>query len=73
MHTAQSGIFALGTPSHAYLEFDLAPGRSGRELVDKISSLREPRTTMGGVNLGRTAALASHRQFVTKERSGTKL
>lgn len=51
MRTAQSGIFALGTPSHAYLEFDLVPGQSGRDLVDKITSFREPRTTMGGVNL----------------------
>jgi len=47
----QAGIFALGTGSHAYLEFDLAPGRQGDELVAAISSLREPRTTMGGVNL----------------------
>jgi putative iron-dependent peroxidase len=48
----QSGIFALGTASHAYLEFDLREGgdRSG-ELVRAVSSLREPRTTMGGVNL----------------------
>jgi hypothetical protein len=23
MHTAQAGIFALGTSSHVYLEFDL--------------------------------------------------
>src|SRR5689334_10627984 len=51
MHTAQSGIFALGTPSHAYFEFDLVAGRNGQELVDKITSFREPRTTMGGVNL----------------------
>jgi porphyrinogen peroxidase len=49
--TPQSGIFALGTASHAYLEFDRAVGRSGRELVAAVSSLREPRTTMGGVNL----------------------
>jgi porphyrinogen peroxidase len=48
---SQSGIFALGTSSHAYLEFDLSPMRKGRELVAAISSLREPRTTMGGVNL----------------------
>jgi porphyrinogen peroxidase len=47
----QSGIFALGTASHAYLEFDLVPGRTGGELVSVLSSLREPRTTMGGVNL----------------------
>jgi porphyrinogen peroxidase len=51
MRSAQSGIFALGTPSHAYLEFDLLPGRSGRELIDKITSFREPHTTIGGVNL----------------------
>jgi putative iron-dependent peroxidase len=50
-HTPQSGIFALGTASHAYLEFDLAAGRPGAELVALVSSLREPRTTMGGVNL----------------------
>jgi putative iron-dependent peroxidase len=47
----QSGIFALGTSSHAYLEFDITDGRTGRELVTAVSSLREPRTTMGGVNL----------------------
>jgi putative iron-dependent peroxidase len=46
----QSGIFALGTSSHAYLEFDAASGAE-RELVTAIGSLREPRTTMGGVNL----------------------
>ena len=51
MRAPQSGIFALGTASHAYLEFDLLPGRSGPELVAAIASLREPRTTMGGVNL----------------------
>jgi porphyrinogen peroxidase len=51
MSAPQDGIFALGTASHAYLEFDAAnPGR-GRELVTAISALREPRTTMGGVNL----------------------
>ncbi|MGN6430337.1 MAG: Dyp-type peroxidase [Gaiellaceae bacterium] len=51
MNTPQSGIFALGTASHAYLEFDVGSGRSGKELVAAVSSLREPRTTMGGVNL----------------------
>jgi putative iron-dependent peroxidase len=49
--TPQPGLFALGTASHAYLEFDVSPGREGSELVAAISSLREPRTTMGGVNL----------------------
>jgi porphyrinogen peroxidase len=51
MSTPQGGIFALGTASHAYLEFDLAHDRDRRDLVVAISSLREPRTTMGGVNL----------------------
>ena len=46
----QGGLFALGTASHAYLEFDADPGAATRDLVAAISSLREPRTTMGGVN-----------------------
>ena len=48
--TSQAGMFALGTPSHAYLEFDAHEG-AGPRLVTAIASLREPRTTMGGVNL----------------------
>ncbi len=52
MTTAQGGgIFALGTASHAYLEFDTLAGQSPAELVKQVASLREPRTTMGGVNL----------------------
>ncbi len=51
MGTAQGGIFALGTASHAYLEFDLRDERDGAGLVRAVSALREPRTTMGGVNL----------------------
>jgi len=47
----QSGIFALGTASHAYLEFDLRDERERPDLVRAVSALREPRTTMGGVNL----------------------
>jgi putative iron-dependent peroxidase len=50
MRTPQGGIFALGTASHAYLEFDAVPGH-GKDLVQAIAALREPRTTMGGVNL----------------------
>jgi len=50
MSTAQGGIFALGTASHAYLEFDAVSGKA-QELVTAVASLREPRTTMGGVNL----------------------
>jgi putative iron-dependent peroxidase len=43
----QGGIFALGTASHAYLEFDAVDAG----VVQAVASLREPRTTMGGVNL----------------------
>ena len=51
MSTSQNGIFALGTASHAYLEFDARQRGAARELVATVASLREPRTTMGGVNL----------------------
>jgi putative iron-dependent peroxidase len=51
MTAPQSGIFALGTASHAYLEFDAANGTGAEDVVASFSSLREPRTTMGGVNL----------------------
>jgi putative iron-dependent peroxidase len=47
----QTGIFALGTSSHAYLEFDLAPDADARAAVGLVSGLREPRTTIGGVNV----------------------
>jgi putative iron-dependent peroxidase len=51
MSTPQSGIFALGTASHAYLEFDARQRGAARELVGAAASLHEPRTTIGGVNL----------------------
>jgi putative iron-dependent peroxidase len=47
----QTGIFALGTSSHAYLEFDLTAGADPAATVARVASLREPRTTIGGVNL----------------------
>jgi len=47
----QAGIFALGTSSHAYLEFDLRPGADPHALATALANLREPRTTIGGVNL----------------------
>jgi putative iron-dependent peroxidase len=50
VRTPQGGIFALGTASHAYLEFDAVSARE-QELVRAVAALREPRTTMGGVNL----------------------
>ena len=51
MASPQTGIFALGTGSHAYLEFDLLPGVDEATAVRTVASLREPRTTIGGVNL----------------------
>src|SRR5258706_4130290 len=51
MTTPQGGIFALGTASHAYLEFDTVAAQAAPNLVTAVASLREPRTTMGGVNL----------------------
>ncbi|MGA7108120.1 MAG: Dyp-type peroxidase [Terracidiphilus sp.] len=50
MYTPQAGIFALGTSSHAYLEFDLVDAKKAKEFASTISSIREPRTTTGGVN-----------------------
>jgi porphyrinogen peroxidase len=50
MGQPQTGIFALGTASHTYLEFDARNG-AGEALVRAVAGLREPRTTMGGVNL----------------------
>ena len=51
MNTPQSGIFALGTASHAYLEFVLQRGKNPRDLITAMANLREPRTTIGGINL----------------------
>jgi putative iron-dependent peroxidase len=51
MTSPQSGIFALGTASHAYLEFDAVSDRAPADVVAAIAALREPRTTMGGLNL----------------------
>ena len=51
MPSPQPGIFALGTVSHAYLEFDLLPDADPAAAVVQVAGLREPRTTIGGVNL----------------------
>lgn len=51
MAAPQTGIFALGTMSHVYLELDLRPGADPAALIGLVASLREPRTTIGGVNL----------------------
>lgn len=51
MASPQTGIFALGTNSHAYLELDLAADAQPSDAVARVTALREPRTTIGGVNL----------------------
>ena len=50
MNTPQAGIFALGTSSHAYLEFDLLSSAKNQPFASTIAAIREPRTTTGGVN-----------------------
>jgi putative iron-dependent peroxidase len=50
MFTPQAGIFALGTSSHSYLEFDLLDAKRRKAFASAISAIREPRTTTGGVN-----------------------
>jgi putative iron-dependent peroxidase len=50
MYTPQAGIFALGTSSHAYLEFDLVDEKKTSEFASAVSAIRGPRTTTGGVN-----------------------
>src|SRR5271168_3175155 len=50
MYTPQAGIFALGTSSHAYLEFDLLDATKYKEFASAIAAIHEPRTTTGGVN-----------------------
>jgi porphyrinogen peroxidase len=51
MASPQTGIFALGTSSHAYLELDLVADAEPMLAVARAAALREPRTTIGGVNL----------------------
>jgi putative iron-dependent peroxidase len=50
MYTPQAGIFALGTSSHVYLEFELRDSKRCKEFAATIAAIREPRTTTGGVN-----------------------
>jgi putative iron-dependent peroxidase len=47
----QTGIFALGTAAHAYLEMDLSASADPLSLVSAAGRISEPRTTMGGVNV----------------------
>jgi putative iron-dependent peroxidase len=50
MYTPQAGIFALGTSSHAYLEFDVLAATKREEFAAKLANVHEPRTTTAGVN-----------------------
>jgi len=51
MSRPQSGIFAVGTPSHAYLEFDRKPDADPRSLVAAVAGFRDPGSTMAGVDV----------------------
>jgi porphyrinogen peroxidase len=48
--TGQVGIFALGDAAHGFFEFELLAGKDPTELASAIESVREPRSTVGGVN-----------------------
>lgn len=47
----QFGIFAQGTHSHHFLEFDLLPGVTKDEAVTSFRRLRAPEVSSGGINL----------------------
>src|SRR5690349_15985019 len=51
MTTPQPGIFAQGTRSHLYLEYDLRPDATRGEVINVLRELREPAVTAGGANL----------------------
>jgi putative iron-dependent peroxidase len=49
--TAQSGIFALGTVEHFYVELDLVPGVAPAALAAALAGLVGPDSTVRGVNV----------------------
>ena len=51
MTVPQPGIFAQGTRSHHYLEYDVLPGADPDAVLAALRSLREPPVTSGGANL----------------------
>lgn len=51
MPTPQPGIFAQGTRSHYYLEYDLQPAATAEAVIAVLRFLREPPVTAGGANL----------------------
>ncbi len=50
MVTPQIGIFALGDAAHGVFEFALRPRADPQKVVTNLVSVREPRSTVGGVN-----------------------
>jgi len=50
MITGQVGIFALGDAAHGFFEFSLKPGADPQAFASAIESVKEPRSTVGGVN-----------------------
>jgi len=48
MDVPQSGIFALGTPAHAYLEFDASVGTNPKDLAAAVISFAEAQTMANG-------------------------
>lgn len=76
MALPQPGIFAVGTSSHAWLEFDLCAGAKPAAALAAAAGLREPRTTIGGVNLVagfRPELWASSGQSVPEDLTGFNL
>lgn len=51
MDVPQSGIFALGTPAHAYLEFDAAPGADPAALVKAVAAFADAQTVGSGAEV----------------------
>ena len=51
MATPQPGIFAFGTRSHYYLEYDIDPTADPDDVLASLRSLREPPVTAGGANI----------------------
>lgn len=51
MATPQPGIFAFGTRSHYYLEYDVDPQSDPDDVLEALRALREPPVTSGGANI----------------------
>lgn len=51
MGLPQSGIFAVGTSDHSYLELDLIEGTDPVAAISVLADLAEHETTMGATNV----------------------